>query len=97
MGLKRVGVSISDELGSYAHPLVTIPYTNLQQVIEEVMKIAAAHNAAGFVVGVPKNMDGKLGESARRSLNFGRKLEARSGLPVVLWDERLTTSQLNGK
>lgn len=93
MGLKRVGVSISDELGSYAHPLVTIPYTNLQQVIEEVMKIAAAHNAAGFVVGVPKNMDGSLGESARRSLNFGRKLEARSGLPVVLWDERLTTSQ----
>jgi putative Holliday junction resolvase len=93
LGLRRVGVSISDELACFAHPLCTIPYRNLEQVLEETMSLAATYKAVGFVVGIPKNMDGSFGESARRALNFARKLEARSGLPVVLWDERLTTSQ----
>ena len=93
LGLKRVGLSISDDLGCFAHPLATIPYTNLGQLVEEITDIAAAREAVGFVVGFPRNMGGSLGEPARRSLNFARKLEVRSGLPVVLWDERLSTSQ----
>lgn len=93
LGLRRVGLSIGDELGSFAHPLCTISYRSMDQVIEETISLAHTHKAQGFVVGVPKNMDGSLGESARRALNFARKLEARSGLPVVRWDERLTTSQ----
>ena len=93
LGLKRVGVSISDDFSSFAHPLDTINYRNRRQVIEEVIDLAAEHKAVGFVVGIPKNMDGSLGESARRSLTFGRKLEAHSGMPVILRDERLTTSQ----
>ncbi len=93
LGLKRVGVSISDDLGIFAHPLDTIAYRNQRQVLEEAIALAVAHEVVGFVVGIPKNMDGTLGESARRSVRFARKLQARSGLPVVLWDERLTTSQ----
>lgn len=93
LGLKRVGVSISDDLGMFAHPLDTIGYRNQLQVLREVIDLADRHNAVGFVVGIPKNMDGTLGESARRSVRFARKLQARSSLPVVLWDERLTTSQ----
>ena len=93
LGLKRVGLSISDDLGVFAHPLTTIYYKNQTQVLEEVMELAVEHQARGFVLGVPKNMDGTLGESARRSLRFARKLESRSDLPVILWDERLTTSQ----
>ncbi|HHY12099.1 MAG TPA: Holliday junction resolvase RuvX, partial [Firmicutes bacterium] len=76
-----------------AHPLDTIAYRNQRQVLEEAIALAVAHEVVGFVVGIPKNMDGTLGESARRSVRFARKLQARSGLPVVLWDERLTTSQ----
>ncbi|HON86803.1 MAG TPA: Holliday junction resolvase RuvX [Bacillota bacterium] len=93
LGLKRVGVSISDDLGVFAHPLTTIYYKNQDQVVEDVMRLAVEHEAKGFVVGVPKNMDGTLGESARRSLRFARKLQSRTPLPVILWDERLTTSQ----
>ena len=77
----------------FAHPLTTIYYKNQTQVVEEVMRLAIEHRAKGFVVGVPKNMDGTLGESARRSLRFARKLQSRTPLPVILWDERLTTSQ----
>ncbi len=93
LGLKRVGLSISDELGSFAHPLATINYKNWRQVISEILTFAAAHKVAGFVIGLPKNMNGTLGESARRSMRFARRLQTRSNLPVILWDERLTTSQ----
>ncbi len=93
LGLKRVGTSISDDLGIFAHPLAMIPYSNQSQVLEDLIDLGRDKKASGFVVGIPKNMDGTLGESARRSIRFARKLQARSGLPVILWDERLTTSQ----
>lgn len=93
LGLKRVGISISDDLGRFAHPVKTITYGNRRQVVKEIVTLADVHKITGFVVGIPKNMDGTLGEAARRSLRFARSLEGESGLPVVLWDERLTTSQ----
>ncbi len=93
LGLKRVGISISDDLGRFAHPLETIAYRNRRQLVKEIIALANVHKITGFVVGIPKNMDGTLGEAARRSLRFARGLESESGLPVVLWDERLTTSQ----
>jgi RNase H-fold protein (predicted Holliday junction resolvase) len=46
----------------------------MEQVLEETMSLAATYKAVGFVVGIPKNMDGSFGESARRALNFARKL-----------------------
>jgi putative Holliday junction resolvase len=93
LGLKRVGISISDDLGIFAHPLAMIPYSNQSKVLEEIINLGHAHGVSGFVVGIPKNMNGTIGESARRSVRFAGKLRRRSGLPVVLWDERLTTSQ----
>jgi len=93
LGLRRVGVSISDERGLFAYPLAVLPYTGSGKVIEELVALAKTHGAIGFVVGLPKNMDGTLGESARRCLRFSKKLQAKSGLEVVLVDERLTTSQ----
>lgn len=70
-----------------------IPYSNQSQVLENLINLGCVNKVSGFVVGIPKNMDGTLGESARRSIRFARKLQVRSGLPVILWDERLTTSQ----
>lgn len=93
LGSKYVGLSISDDLGAFAHPLTTIYYKNQSQVINEILDLASEHGATGFVVGIPKNMDGTLGESGMRCMRFAKRLESRSGLPVVLWDERLTTSQ----
>lgn len=93
LGLKRVGVAISDEEGLFAHPLAVIPYTNQDNVVEELILLARSNGASGFVIGLPKNMDGSLGESARRALKFCRKLQAKSEMPCILMDERLTTSQ----
>lgn len=93
LGLRRVGVSISDEMGLMAHPLCVIPYSGQDDLVLRLRELAASHVAACFVVGVPRNMDGTAGVGARRSVRFARKLEAETGLPVALCDERLTTSQ----
>lgn len=92
-GLKRVGVAISDEMLLFAHPLGVVPYKDMNQVISDLIKLANRYKVGKFVVGFPRNMNGTTGEQARRSIRFARKLETKSGLPVVLWDERLTTSQ----
>lgn len=93
LGTRRVGVAISDEAGLFAHPLCVIPYTSRDQVIQRLVELAESRGADVFVVGLPRNMDGTIGESGRRSINFARKLERSSKKTVVLWDERLTTSQ----
>lgn len=93
LGEKRVGVSISDEMLVFAHPLCVIPFKSTSFVLEELSSLAERYGVGSFVVGIPKNMDGSLGEPARRAIRFSRKLQSRSGLPVILWDERLTTSQ----
>ncbi len=93
LGEKRVGVSISDEMGLYAHPLGVLPFVGDERLTEELVGIAKERGATAFVVGLPKNMDGTMGESAKKSERFAKKLERKSGLPVVMLDERLTTSQ----
>ena len=93
LGLKRVGVAIGDETTGMAHPLAVIPYEGQDKLAASLTEMAAANEAGTFVVGLPRNMDGSLGEAARRSVKFARKLEKVSGLPSALCDERLTTSQ----
>ncbi len=93
LGLKRVGVSISDEAGMMAHPLCVLPYEGQDKLASSLKELALTHGVGTFVVGLPRNMDGSSGEGARRSVRFARKLERSSGVPVVLCDERLTTSQ----
>lgn len=93
LGLKRVGVAIADEMGLLAQPLCVLPYQGHDRLAAALVEIAREHGAGVFVVGLPRNMDGSTGEGARRAIRFARKLEELSGLPVVLCDERLTTSQ----
>lgn len=93
LGLKRVGVAISDEVGIMAHPLCVLPYEGADRLAETLRDLAAAHGATCFIVGFPRNMDGSVGESGRRAKKFAEKLRRVSGVPVVLSDERLTTSQ----
>lgn len=93
LGLKRVGVAIGDEATCMARPLGVLPYEGQDNLAACLTEMARANDAATFVVGLPRNMDGSMGESARRSVKFARKLSNQSGLPVVLADERLTTSQ----
>ncbi len=91
IGDKRIGVAISDPLGITAAGLDTIERKNLRTDVASVMEMARRHGAVEIVVGLPKNMDGSIGEQAQKVQAFCRKLARASGLPIIYEDERLTT------
>jgi putative holliday junction resolvase len=90
-GRARVGLAVSDELGLMAHPFKTLPAAPLDELVGELCAAARERGAGEFVLGLPLNMDGTEGESARSVRKLSERLQAASGLPVVLWDERLTS------
>lgn len=91
LGRARTGVAICDERECLASPVGTIAEHNTDRLLERVTALVAEQNAARVVVGLPRNMDGTQGESAQRAQAFAAALAERTGLPVDLWDERLTT------
>lgn len=95
-GSKTVGVAVSDPLGLTAQRLETIwrkQENKLRKTLARIEELAAQYEAETIVVGLPKNMNNTLGERAEKSLEFKEMLERRTGLPVVMWDERLTTME----
>ncbi len=96
LGAVRTGIAICDESQLLASPVGTITQRNRERLLEEVAQVAAQHGAAQIVVGLPRNMDGTKGESARLAEDFAHKLGEATGLPVILRDERLTTMSAIG-
>ena len=93
-GTKTVGVAISDALGITAQGLETITRkeaNKLRKTLARIEAIIEEYEVEQIVLGFPKNMDNSVGERAQDCQNFAEMLERRPGLPVVLWDERLTT------
>lgn len=93
LGSKTLGVSISDKLGIIATPLKTIYYENedLNNLLDELKNIINEKDLNGIVLGLPKNMNNTLGDSAQRSINFKELLEKTFNIDVVLQDERMST------
>ncbi len=91
LGLQRTGVAICDEGERLASPVGTVAEHARERLLERLASLAAEHRAEALVLGHPLNMDGSCGESARRAEEFADLLGERTGLPVSLWDERLTT------
>lgn len=91
LGRARTGVAVCDEGERLASPVGTITEHNTERLLERVAALAGEYGAAQVVVGHPRNMDGTRGESAQRAEAFAAALGERTGLPTVLWDERLTT------
>ncbi|MBI4843313.1 MAG: Holliday junction resolvase RuvX [Nitrospirae bacterium] len=90
VGDKRIGVAVSDALGMIANGLKTIE--SADPVAEIVRIIDAYHDEIGTViVGMPKMMDGTIGVQGEKVLKFTEELKGRISLPVILWDERLST------
>ncbi len=91
LGLKRTGLAVSDITETLASPVGTIAEANLDVLAQKIAATAAEHRAEEIVVGHPRNMDGSRGESAQRAEAFAQTLREVTGLPVRLWDERMTT------
>ncbi len=95
-GSKTVGVAVSDPLGITAQPVETIwrkQENHLRKTLSRIEEIIREYEAGQIVLGLPVNMNSTVGERALKSLEFRQMLERRTGLPVVMCDERLTTSQ----
>ena len=93
-GSKTVGVAISDPLLITAQGIEIIrrkDENKLRQTLARIEELIVEYEVSKIVLGFPKNMNDTLGERAALSLEFQDKLERRTGLPVVMWDERLTT------
>lgn len=89
-GKARIGVAVSDELGMLAHPLETIPAG--AGATRRVAELVRDKNAERVVVGLPRHMNGAVGESAADALAFVKELRANLSCEVVTWDERLSTT-----
>ena len=93
-GSKTVGVAISDQLLITAQGTEIIrrkEENKLRQTLARIEELIVEYGVEEIVLGYPKNMNDTLGERVRLTEEFKEKLERRTGLPVVLWDERLTT------
>ena len=97
-GSKTVGVAVSDPLGITAQPVEIVrrkSESKLRQTLARIEELVREYGAEKLVPGLPKNMNNTLGERAEKSLAFKEMLEKRTELPVVMWDERLTTVAAN--
>ena len=91
LGSKRIGVSICDERQSISTPFKTINKTNTNELIDQLNVIIEENNIGGIIIGNPINMDGSLGRSAQSVNDVALNISKSIDLPVILWDERLST------
>ncbi len=97
-GSRTVGVAVSDALGLTAQGVEIIrreQENKLRRTLARIEELIVQYQVKEIVLGYPKNMNNTIGERAQKTLEFGEMLKRRTGLPVVMWDERLTTVAAN--
>ena len=93
-GSKTIGVAVSDPMGLTAQGIETITReeeNKLRKSLRRIEELADQYQVGEIVLGFPKNMNNTIGERAEKALQLKETLERRLGLPVIMWDERLTT------
>lgn len=93
VGEATVGVAVSDELGFTAQPVTTVRRGTLARDMAAISDLIERHAVTSIVVGMPLRMAGDAGPAARAAVSFVGRLRGAFDLPVVTWDERLTTVQ----
>jgi putative holliday junction resolvase len=94
VGNRRIGVAVSDELGLIAQPVLTLTRTGKRRDdLRSLARLCRRFGVAGIVVGHPLRLSGEPGPQAVRTQAFAAELGNLTGLPIHLWDERLTTHQ----
>ena len=90
-GTKRIGVALSDELGWTAQPLETFERRTLDRDIAHIASLVKSHEVGKVVLGFPLQLDGRQGPAIHAMRQFAAKMEQVLSIPIVLWDERMTT------
>ena len=90
-GDARTGIAISDMLCSIVGSTAVLNSHNKEKLMGDILRLCQENSVGQIVVGLPKNMDGTEGERAKLCREFAKDLAARSGIEVVMWDERRTT------
>ena len=93
LGKRRIGLALSDELGVTAQGLETLQRTNIREDLARLAKLVSDHDVTLILMGNPLHMSGHEGRGTEHARDFSARLQAATGLPVQLWDERLTTVQ----
>jgi putative holliday junction resolvase len=92
LGTKTIGVAVCDPDRRLATGVTTIARTNFTADAARILALTAERSAAGFVLGLPVNMDGSEGPRAQSTRAFARNFAKLTELPIALWDERLSTA-----
>ena len=95
VGDVRIGVAVSDPLRVIARGLASITRANTKEDVKAINDLANQHEVVEIVVGLPKMMDGEIGIQAQKVLDFVESLKTEIEVPIVMWDERLTTVSAN--
>lgn len=92
-GTKTLGLALSDITRTIGSPLKVIRRTKFKADVAELLRLAEEHKVAGFVLGLPTNLDGTAGPRVQSTRAFARNVNLLSELPILLWDERLSTAE----
>lgn len=92
LGTKTIGIALSDLTRMIASPLETIRRTKFKADLVRLQEIIAEHEIKGLVLGFPINLDGSEGPRAQATRAFSRNVNQAVDLPILMWDERLTTA-----
>jgi len=90
-GKKNIGIAICDERKVVATPLKVIKKNKFEFLLKEIKDIIKENDIKGVVVGNPINMDGSFGKSSQSAIDFAKNLSKNVTIPIVLWDERLSS------
>ena len=96
VGEKRIGVAVSDPLGITAQGIGVIERQNRTRDLDALRLLIDEHGVTSLLLGLPRNMNGTLGEKAREVQEFGELLAQELGMPVEYQDERLSTRAVEG-
>ena len=94
-GTVRMGIAVSDPLGTLAQPLEAIPAEPQAQFLDRLKQILQDKQVELILVGMPRNMDGSYGPAAAKVRDFVAMLKEHVSAPIKTWDERLTSAQAN--
>lgn len=92
LGEKTIGLALSDVMRMIATPLVTLERTKFSADAQALISIIGKNTVGGLVIGLPLNMNGSEGPAAQSARAFARNFEGKHPLPILFWDERLSTT-----